>query len=157
MSGANGPRFLRQEVEDLLAKGQQARRLCKGWMSTHAAAQHKQSLRHQQDHLDDAIAAQPGSDSLGTIDNDFAPIGAQSARAAGAAAARASTSAHAACAMKPRTAGKQTSAEGCPYLVPQKVAGHNAACLVLPFGFVGRPAACGWILARCAACLNPHS
>lgn len=74
MSGAAGPRFSRQEVQDLLAQSQRARRLCKGWIPNQAAKAYKQSLRGQEESLAEAVSLQPGSDLLNAWDDGREPL-----------------------------------------------------------------------------------
>jgi len=73
MSGAGGPQFSKQEVQDLLAQGQRARHLCKRWIPSQVSASYKQTLR-QQEYLAETVSLQPGRDLLDVDDEEYVPM-----------------------------------------------------------------------------------
>ncbi|KAI7840036.1 hypothetical protein COHA_006242 [Chlorella ohadii] len=74
MSGAGGPQFSKQEVEDLLAQGRRARHLCKRWIPSQVSASYKQTLRQQEEYLAETLSLQPGRDLLDVDDEEFVPM-----------------------------------------------------------------------------------
>lgn len=139
MSGAGGPQFSKQEVEDLLAQGRRARHLCKRWIPSQVSASYKQTLRQQEEYLAETLSLQPGRDLLDVDDEEFVPMTITSAPRCWGCGRHSST-------LRKCSACQEAAYCRCaPLLLLQLLHGAGLVCVLL----VVSASACRWLHGMC--------